>query len=194
MNIRRHPRIQLLVAVIVAIVVGVISHSWVWGIATFSITMFLFIWVADWIFGSPTKGKVEVDNKLEELLNKLETIGNIKNTLPFNQRGWCNSLGLFVQLREMANMTRLEAGGELHSQIDAWLDYSYSTDWKVKKYEPGDWEKLVDPTYEIVWWLSKCGGLPEEYVDSFNKAIEVYRKKGYLKLPRTKKASLKISP
>ena len=119
MTISSHPGIKLLLAVIAAVVVGIILDSWGWGVATFFIAMFLFIWVASWIFGGPIKGKVEVTDELEELLEKLSQIGNIKNTLPFNQRGWCNSLGLFVQLREMANMTRLEAGGELHSQIDA---------------------------------------------------------------------------
>jgi len=186
MTISSHPWIKLLVAIIAAIVVGIIFDSWGWGIATFFILMFIFIWVASWIFGGSIKGKVEVNDELEELLNKLETIGNIKNTLPLNARGWCNSLDLFVQLREMANMKRLQAGEKNHSQIDAWQDYSpieSSAEWKVKKYNPGDWEKLVDPTLEIATWLSTYGGLPEEYAESFNRAIQVFKKEGHLKLP-----------
>jgi hypothetical protein len=183
MTISSHPWIKLLVAIIAAIVVGIILDSWSWGIATFFIAMFLFIWVADWIFGGPIKGKVEVNDELEELLNKLETIGNIKNELPFTSRGWCNSLGLFVQLREKGGLSRLEAGDDKYrSQIDAWRDYSLG--WKVKKYNPGDWEKLVNPTLDIANWLSTWGGLPEEYMDSFNRAVEVFRKEGHLKLPR----------
>ncbi len=186
MTIRSHPGIQLLVAVVAAIVIGIISDSWGWGIATFFITMFLFIWVADWIFGSPIKSKVEVTDELEELLNKLEIIGHIKNTLPFNARGLCNSLGLFVQLREMANMARLQTGGEYHSQIDAWQDYSSTEsipEWKVKKYNPGDWEKLVDPTFDIATWLGIYEGLPEKHADAFSRAIEMFKKEGHLDLP-----------
>ncbi len=116
------------------------------------------------------------------------SIGNIKNNLPFDARGWCNSLGLFVQLREMGLRSRLQAGdGKYNSQIDAWLDYSSPesiTGWKVKKYNLGDWEKLVDPTCDITNWLSECGGLPEEYMNSFNKALEGFKNEGHLKLPR----------
>ncbi len=195
MTISSHPWIKLLVAIIAAIVVGVILDSWGWGIATFFIIMFIFIWVASWIFGGDIKGKVEVTDELEELLNKLETIGDTKNTLPLNTREWCNSLGLYVQLREIArgmtDMARLRAGERNYSRIDAWKEQhsiEFGTKWKVKKYNSGDWEKLVDPTLEIANWLSTCGGLSEEYVDSFNRAIEVFKREGQLKLPRIKKA------
>jgi len=176
----------LLVAVIAAIVVGIILNSWGWGIATFFILMFIFIWVVSWIFGSSIKGKVKVNEELEELLNKLETIGKIKDSLPLNQRGWCNILGLYVQIREAANMSRLQAGAKLNSNIDAWQDYSsteLSNKWIVKKYNSGDWERLVEPTLEIASWLDTHGGLHEEYMDSFNRAIQVFDKEGHLELP-----------
>lgn len=197
MNIRSHPEMQLLVAVIAAVVVGIISGSWGWAIATFFIVMFLFIWVADWIFGGPTKGKVEVTDELEEVLDKLAGIGEAKNLLPFKQRGWCNSLGLFVQLREVRGLSRLEAGDKYRSQIDAWQDNSSSEsifEWKVKKYNPGDWEKLVNPTFEIANWLITYGGLTEEQADAFNRAIEVFKKEGHLELPNIKEAPLKLPP
>ncbi len=78
MTFSSHPIIKLLLAVMVAIVVGIILDSWGWGIATFFIAMFLFIFVASWIFGGRIKGKVEVTEELEEVLNKLGTIGKIK--------------------------------------------------------------------------------------------------------------------
>ena len=194
MTFNSYPWAKLLVAIIAAIVLGVVLDSWGWGIATFFIAMFLFVWVAHWIFGGPIEGKVEMTDELEELLFKLEDIGQRKNELSLNARGWCNSFGLFVQLREMGLQSRLQAGdSKYHSQIDAWQDNSSPEsvfEWKIKKYEPGDWEKLVDPTYDIVNWLSKFGGLPEEYVDSFNKAVEVFKKEGHLKLPRIKKPPL----
>jgi len=184
MTISSHPGLKLLVAIIVAIAVGIISDSVGWGIGTFFISMFIFIWVASWIFGGPIKGKVEVNDELEELLNKLEAIGNIKNTLPLNARGWCNSLGLFVQFRISANMTRLQAGEQNHSQIDAWQDFLESgTEWKVKKYNAGDWEKLIDPTFEIANWLIAYGGLPKEYEESFNRAVQSFKREGHLELP-----------
>jgi hypothetical protein len=179
--------IQLLVAVVVAIVIGIISGSWAWGIAAFIITMLLFILVANWILGSPIKGKVEVDDKLEGLLFKLESIGTIKNTLPFNQRGWCNILDLYVQLNEAADVERLEAGDDMyHPKIDAWREGFTSESrltWKVRKYKPGNWEKLVNPTLEIANWLSTYGGLPEEQGEAFNRAIQVFKKEGHLELP-----------
>jgi len=190
MTISSHGWIKLLVAVIAAIVVGIMFDSWGWGIATFFILMFIFIWVASWIFGGPIKGKVEVTDELGELLDKLAGIGNIKNLLPFNQRGWCNSLGLFVQFHEKGSLARLEAGDDKYrSQIDAWLEGSSiesGLEWKVKKYNPGDWEKLVDPTHDIAMWLLEHGGLPKEYMDSFNGAIQVFRKEGHLELPNIK--------
>ena len=128
MTISSHPWMKLLVAIIAAIVVGIILDSWGWGIATFFIAMFLFVWVADWIFGGSIKGKVEVTKELDFLLDRLQLIGNKKNELPLNARGWCNSLGLFVQLREMGNITRLQVGDKYHSQIDAWLDFSPGAD------------------------------------------------------------------
>jgi len=54
MNISNQPWIKLLVAIIAAIFIGIIVDSWVWSIGTFLIAMFLFIWVADWIFGGPS--------------------------------------------------------------------------------------------------------------------------------------------
>jgi len=186
-----YPWAKLLVAIITAIAVGIISDSVGWGIATFFILMVLFVWVAHWIFGGTIKGKVEMTDEIKELLFKLEDIGQRKNELPLNARGWCNGLGLYVQLRTMGLQSRLQAGdSKKYSQIDAWQDNSSREsvfEWRVKKYKPGDWEKLVDPTLDITAWVLKHEGLPEEYVDSFNKAIEVFKEKGFLKLPGTKK-------
>ena len=106
-------------------------------------------------------------------------------------------MGLFVQFRATPNLSRVQAGGKYHSQIDAWeegISIESCLAWKVKKYEPGDWEKLVDPTLEIAIWLMLHEGLPEEYMDSFNRAIEVFKKEGYLKLPRIKGHPLNLPP
>ena len=86
-------------------------------------------------------------------------------------------------------MTRLQAGGENKSQIYDWQDYSSPEsifEWKVKKYISGDWEKLVNPTLDIANWLSTYEGLPKEYADSFNRAIQVFKKESRLELPNIK--------
>jgi len=197
MTISSHPWIKLLIAIIAGIVVGIILDSWGWGIATFFIFMFIFIWVASWIFGGPIKGKIEVTEELDFLLDRLQLIGNKKNELPLNARGWCNSLGLYVQLREKGGLSRLQAGDKYHSQIDAWRDDSnlqfyleevartgVSRRWIVKKYNPSDWEKLVNPTFDIANWLTTYGGFPKEHADAFNIAIEMFKKEGHLELPR----------
>ncbi len=191
MTISNYPYLKLLLAIIVAVAVAIMRDSLGWGLATFLGFMFVFIfvgsWIQDLIFGISIKGEAKVDNELEELLNKLETIGNLKNELPFNSRAWCNSLGLFVQLREKGGLARLQAGdNEYQPRIDAWRDDSLK--WRAKKYDAGDWEKLVSPTLEVTNWLSSLGGLPEEYVDSFNRAVEVFKKEGHLKLPDVRKA------
>lgn len=182
MTISSYPWLKLLISIISAIVVCILV-SWVWGIGTFFILMFIFIWVAEWIFEVHTTGKVKVTYEMEELLDKLEIIGNIKNALPLNARGWCNSLGLYVQLKAKGGLSRLQAGdNKKRSQIDAWQGYS-STEWKVQKYNRGDWQKLVDPTLDIANWLSTYRGLPAEYTDSFKRAIREFKKEGHLKLP-----------
>jgi hypothetical protein len=90
-------------------------------------------------------------------------------------------------------MERLEAGdNKLHHQIDAWRNAPFEP-WKVKKYNPGSWEKLVSPTLDIANWLSIHGGLPEEQVDSFNKAIEVFKSEGHLNLPAPNKAGTALT-
>jgi len=64
MTISSHPWLKLLVAIIAAIAVGIILSSWGWGIATFFILMFIFIWVASWIFGGVTGSRPVRPTKL----------------------------------------------------------------------------------------------------------------------------------
>jgi hypothetical protein len=152
-------------------------------------------------------GKVKVDVELETLLARLTQIGEIKNKLPLNQRGWCNRLGLFVQLHIAGGHAKLEAGDDKwHSQIEAWIArgsqlnnqswtivegnssrieawITLGAEWQVKKYRRGDWEKLVEPTYDAAKWLLEHGGLPGIYKDSFDRAIEAFERGGSLQLP-----------
>ena len=188
MTIRSHPWLKLLAAIIAGIVAGILSDSWGWGAATFLIFMFIFIFVMP-LFGGTIKGKVEVNKKLEELLETLRQIGMAKNELPFYARGWLNILGLYVQLRNAAGIAKLQAGAKYHSQIDAWWDVSdfdyleTGTVWKVEKYHSGDWEKLIEPTFAIANWLTTYGYFPKEHEKAFNIAIDAFKKEGHLVLP-----------
>ena len=183
-----HPGIKLIGAIIIAIVIGNITDSLGWGIGSFFIAMFFFIWVWSWVFGSPFQSKVELTEEIETLIDKLEQIGRYKNGLPMNARGWVNSLGLYVQYREAASLGRLEAGSNAQrSDLDAAVDFSSGNfDWKVKKYNPGAWEELVDPTFDIALWLDIHGGLPESSASAFQKAIDLYHQTGELELPPIK--------
>ena len=132
------------------------------------------------------KDLMPADKKLEKLLIDLYSVGKLKNMLPSNQRDWCDCLGLNVQLNEADGKARLQAREKDIAYIDAWSETPQTwsmSNWKVKTYNSGDWEKLIFPTYAIASWLSAYGGLPKEYEDAFNKAIEVFRKEGRLELP-----------
>lgn len=81
------------------------------------------------------------------VVTALEKIGLIKNALPRYAKGDVNRFGLFVQLREMNGMARLQAGGRFRSSIDLWRD-AVGKPWSLKKYRPGEWEAQVEPTLE----------------------------------------------
>jgi hypothetical protein len=183
MTFSSHPIVKLLLAIAAGIGVGIWRSSWWWGIGSFVGLMFLFIWVASWIFGSPfDKSKVPMTDELTLLLSTLAKIGTAKNRLPLAARGWCNSLGLYVQMKEMGPRARLLAGDDkYHSRIDAWSDDS--VDWKVRKYEGESWVRLVAPTSELADWLYDHGGVPEEYVGPLKRAIEAFATTGRLTLP-----------
>jgi hypothetical protein len=117
------------------------------------------------------------------LLEALQEIGQIKNTLPLNQRGWCNELGLFVQLKEAMGMARLQAGGKYRAQVDAWRE-SHEEPWSVKKYNRGSWEALAGPTLHLVQWLGERQGMPGDVVGDFHSSISVFRVTGALNLPQ----------
>ncbi len=117
------------------------------------------------------------------LLEVLQEIGQIKNNLPLNQRGWCNELGLFVQLREAMGMARLQAGGKYRSQLDAWRD-SLGEPWRIKKYNPGNWERLVDPTLQLTRWLGDRQGLPGGVEGDFHSSIRMFQTTDVLHLPQ----------
>ncbi|MCH9036549.1 MAG: tetratricopeptide repeat protein [Chloroflexi bacterium] len=97
------------------------------------------------LLGFIFKGGKNLPEADQELANKLEEIGMIKNQLPFKYRGLCNELGFFVQLREIRGMTSLKAGGKYRSKIHLWKE-SPTDSWWMKMFVPGEWENLVEPS------------------------------------------------
>jgi hypothetical protein len=53
----------------------------------------------------------------------------------------------------------------------AWHSY----EWAVKKYEKGQWEKLVDPTLHIAIWLKNHKDSPD-INSEVQKAIAIFQK------------------
>ena len=117
-----------------------------------------------------------------ELIENLEEIAKIKESLPSRSRGWCSELGLHVRISEAGGMARLQAGGKFRSRIDLWRE-SPNDLWQVKKYKLGDWEALVKPTLELAKWLEVRGGIAVTAKRKFRDAIKSFRKSGHLILP-----------
>ena len=126
------------------------------------------------------KNKIEiVDDKVISLVGD---IGRMKKELPMTQRGWCNQLGLYVQLNEVMGYGKLEAGYRTKAFFRATRDDPFG-EWKVKRYENGDWERLVEPAHQLTWWMSQMGGLPEDLIPAFELAVEQFQQTGELNLP-----------
>jgi tetratricopeptide (TPR) repeat protein len=118
------------------------------------------------------------------LLVKLLRIGEIKSSLPFDQRGWCNELGLFVQLRQANEILRLEAGGKFRARIRVQRE-GPNEPWRIVKYQAGAWEDLVQPTLELAEWLGDREGFPGLVKDDFDRAVKAFRAGSSLVLPRS---------
>ncbi|MBA7505378.1 hypothetical protein ES706_04045 [subsurface metagenome] len=99
--------------------------------------------------------------KASELVTVLESIGMLKNGLPFRLRGWVNSTGLYVRFRTIGEWSRLQAGGKFRSYFDAMGRmpfYDADDDWKIRRFDQETWQRrfahLVYPTLEIVLFVS----------------------------------------
>ena len=117
-----------------------------------------------------------------EIIQRLDEIANIKWLLPPSARVFANELGLYVQMREASGMAILKAGGRFRSRIELRRG-SYSEPWRVKKYRPGDWVGLVEPTQRLVHWLAVRGAVLRAVKDDFEYAIRTFHSTGELELP-----------
>ncbi|MCL0079504.1 hypothetical protein M1O19_00205 [Dehalococcoidia bacterium] len=149
-------------------------------------------------------------NALSRIVDILDDTADWKDQLPPSQRGWVSSLGLYVQRRIVRGRRfvtrRIQAGSKFHAYIDARRtdDIQYGDDfavfrqyhiseWRIKKYESGDWENLVVATNEIASWLYRVGGLYEDDKDIFDRAVATFKETGKLELPERTDAEIQRS-
>jgi hypothetical protein len=75
----------------------------------------------------------------------------------------------------------LQAGSQTTSHLDAWREaFSHDEDWNVERYEPGEWEKLVQPTLRVAESLKEWGGLPNENESILKSAMNKFHEVGEL--------------
>ena len=117
-----------------------------------------------------------------DIISTVSEIGRLKKELPFNQRSWCNQLGLFVRLTELADLGKLEAGFKTKAFFIARRADPFE-EWQVKRYENGDRERLVDPSYKLTLWIHEFGGVTEDTIQQYERIIERFRRTGELILP-----------
>ena len=131
-------------------------------------------------FGLFRKGK-EVPVPPPELIEQLFLIGEAKNAMPLQLRGWINDVGLYVQLRLAGPAARLEAGPDIRTtSIDVWFRKD-GGGWipdGVRKYKPGDWERLVTPAAEVAEWILESGGMSPEMSSRLTAAIRKLKETG----------------
>jgi hypothetical protein len=116
------------------------------------------------------------------LINELYEIGTLKNYLPVQFRDFVNELGLYVQLQFLGGAGNLAAGTSKWSKtINVYLkknedwDVIHGEEWipdYASKYEPGLWEKLVDPTLEVARWIGARRGVSQNMYAELLKAKE----------------------
>ena len=85
----------------------------------------------------------------QELIDDLVGIGTLQNDDPVE--GKHSDLGLHVEMCSQMGVTSLKAGGRFLSKVELWQE-RHGDHWRVKKYKPGEWERLVKPTLEWAKW------------------------------------------
>lgn len=92
-----------------------------------------------------------------ELISMVAFIAEMKDCLPVYQRGFLNTYGFYVQMRKDSKelFAHYKAGGRFISKLEfsglwGFLEKPQTVgeaQLRVTKYNPGDWEEKVKPTY-----------------------------------------------
>ncbi|MGH2584824.1 MAG: hypothetical protein ACRDJE_07925 [Dehalococcoidia bacterium] len=117
-----------------------------------------------------------------DLLQDLFLIGMMKASMSMLQKGLSQKLGFYVQLMTgFKQRTQLQAGDHWRKPC---LEVEYQPKpgtagpWhltKVKRYLPGEWERLIQPSLELTAWLMLWDKAPVNRID---QAVETYRQNG----------------
>ncbi|MEE9247470.1 MAG: hypothetical protein V3U79_02080 [Dehalococcoidia bacterium] len=129
------------------------------------------------------------------LFKQLERIAEIEDALPPSQWGACSHLGLHVEYQVMFGQIRaetLQAGSRTISYLECERAYPSGGVWEISKYEPGEWEALVQPTLQLAEWLAVWGGLYPECEPAFLSAIEGFERTGEFGLVRRQETVAKL--
>lgn len=115
------------------------------------------------------------------LFEQLKRIAQVEDSLPPSQWGSCYALGLHVEYQVLPGRIRAEtlrAGSRTVSYLECERPYLLGGDWEIIKYEPGEWETLVQPTLRLAEWLADGGGLYQECETTYLSAIEEFVQTG----------------
>ena len=122
-------------------------------------------------------------------MDAIHGTGVLKQFLPLRLRGLCSELGLYVQTYDSRGVTTVKAGGRFITKVHLQQDLHSSTYpmWEVKKYKSGDWEELIEPTYQLTCWIyerHEDGLLKQPVVaGQLRAALKGFSKTGTLELP-----------
>jgi hypothetical protein len=99
----------------------------------------------------------------EDLLHKIEEIGNAKRDFPFPLRASTSGGGLYVQSGHVlgGGVQYMAGGGKWRASLvfEKKRDGAYS----VRRYKPGDWELKVDETLSFCRLLHRASRVPQEW-------------------------------
>jgi hypothetical protein len=136
----------------------------------------------------PKQRSIEPSEQLKKLLGDVRRIGEIKNELPSSLQHWCDELGLHIWLRVLDRYSHgvdgiwVRAGGRFDAKLDASADPKGQ--WEIEKYRQGKWQDLVQPTLQAAVWLLQHQDLPAEKLETFQNALQLFKKTGKLELPK----------
>jgi hypothetical protein len=96
-----------------------------------------------------------MDYPSEHLLNIIEDIATIKNSLSLGDRSLTSAKGLYVHRKGLpSGEVEYAAGGRFSTKIAFVKELGGGRD--VKKYQPGDWEFRVEETLELCRTLKRA--------------------------------------
>lgn len=118
---------------------------------------------------------------IDELIDMVRFIADVKNMLPFSYRGLLNIQGVYYQVRTLPNGNPFYvAGGKFIPKLTFTVERDGSV--TVQKYKSGEWETAVSAANEMAWKLFEETTPPEEELVRQAKEVEEQERKQKEKL------------